>query len=448
VDYGFAVVCKILSAPTQEDREIGLKKVINAGIHAEMLGPVRDKQLDYVLKHYKKFGAVIDKATFFSRFKSEIDIDTPEPIEYYIEEVKDSFLFMKLKNVREVIEEGLENDTSENIVKKALGILRECMITTKPMVDLEYSGSMDQRLQTYYQRTLIGDKITGVPTGISAIDSVVKGFKPGEYIVIHGRPESYKTYLTLFMAYNANKAGYRVLYVSREMPPAQLLMRVDSFYAKVDPAKIKHGFIDEEDFNLFRDALVKTKNSTEFVISGAMGDDNGAYTVEAVQAKIKEVRPQLVFLDGIYLMSVPGHKGSDWERLKTVSQGIKQLAMTESVPIVATSQTKKGSTFNSYGGDNVAFGDSLFQDADMMFSIGREWDHVMNTKSRVQWVKWDKTRDDSPGQTFYLDWNFLSMRIRESFDKSVFLGGLADPEKGAIKNSAEVEGPSWAGEEF
>jgi len=62
-----------------------------------------------------------------------------------------------------------------------------------------------------------GERLPGIPTGLSALDRILGGLCPGRLTVIAGKPGAGKTTLMLQMALNAARAGHPVLIVSCEM---------------------------------------------------------------------------------------------------------------------------------------------------------------------------------------------------------------------------------------
>jgi replicative DNA helicase len=62
-----------------------------------------------------------------------------------------------------------------------------------------------------------GERLPGMPTGLSALDRILGGLCPGRLTVIAGKPGAGKTTLMLQMALSAARAGYPVVVVSCEM---------------------------------------------------------------------------------------------------------------------------------------------------------------------------------------------------------------------------------------
>ena len=62
-----------------------------------------------------------------------------------------------------------------------------------------------------------GERLPGMPTGLSALDRILGGLCPGRLTVIAGKPGAGKTTLMLQMALSAARAGHSVVIVSCEM---------------------------------------------------------------------------------------------------------------------------------------------------------------------------------------------------------------------------------------
>jgi len=62
-----------------------------------------------------------------------------------------------------------------------------------------------------------GERLPGMPTGLSALDRILGGLCPGRLTVVAGKPGAGKTTLMLQMALSAARAGHHVVIVSCEM---------------------------------------------------------------------------------------------------------------------------------------------------------------------------------------------------------------------------------------
>jgi len=67
-----------------------------------------------------------------------------------------------------------------------------------------------------------GERLPGVPTGLSALDRILGGLCPGRLTVVAGKPGAGKTTLMLQMALSSARAGYPVVVVSCEMSEPEI----------------------------------------------------------------------------------------------------------------------------------------------------------------------------------------------------------------------------------
>lgn len=108
-----------------------------------------------------------------------------------------------------------------------------------------------------------------------------------------------------------------------------------------------------------------------FIVSG---DISATTTVSGLSAKIEEHEPDIVFVDGVYLMEneIGAQPGSP-QAYTAISRGLKRLAQRIDKPLVATTQAlvgkmdKQGSvTINSLGWTSA-----WAQDADLILGVER-----------------------------------------------------------------------------
>ena len=85
-------------------------------------------------------------------------------------------------------------------------------------------------------------RVSGVPTGFTALDNLLTGMHGGELILVGARPSMGKTSLALNIAgYAALSAGKSVAVFSLEMPREQIAMRLLCSDARVDMQRVRSG---------------------------------------------------------------------------------------------------------------------------------------------------------------------------------------------------------------
>lgn len=223
------------------------------------------------------------------------------------------------------------------------------------------------------------DESTAIDFGFDVLDRQVGGIMPGEMAIIAARPGVGKTMILCHEAVRWARQGKRVLVVSLEMKVVQMIHRIDA---------ILGGF----DSRIFRERgaagklmdLRKRVNDELSIIQDDGGDIifpmNRAITIGQLETEINDVKPDVVVVDGIYLVRAGTDKNASWEKTKEVSNRLKQLSMDANdgrgVPILASTQLKRGTTGDAGSLEDMAYSDSLGQDADAVFYASKSADSV------------------------------------------------------------------------
>jgi replicative DNA helicase len=105
-------------------------------------------------------------------------------------------------------------------------------------------------------------------------------------------------------------------------------------------------------------------------------------TVSSVAAKIQAKKPDIVFIDGTYLMidEQTGESNTP-QAITNITRSLKRLAQKANIPIVISTQVL---TWKMKGGnvsaDAIGYSSSFHQDADVIFGLQRESENVDDTR--------------------------------------------------------------------
>jgi replicative DNA helicase len=283
--------------------------------------------------------------------------------------------------------------------------------------DLSMSGAY-QLIMEKYTSVANGGGVIGIPYPWDVLNQETQGMQNGQYIIIYGRTGSMKTWIAIYMAVHAYlKSRRRVLYYTREMPNLQIAMRVAACMCGIDYRSLIAGKLDPNTLAYFQAVLQglmhdeinagKHGHQPSFIITADRSANGGGVTW--LQAKIKEVKPDIVFVDGVYLMrdDRTSQRTADWKNLVHVSQDLRQAALAENIPIVAITQANRKSD-SVAGSDNVdmAYSDALNQDADAIWKTK----HIMR-------------RDEQTGLK-HSEIHLYSSKLREGVLEGVVLNGV------------------------
>ncbi len=281
------------------------------------------------------------------------------------------------------------NQRAEVDPLSALNLIREAATTMSSQHELSNDmllSAIGERLYSEYQQVATGHGLTGIPWPWAVLNDDTQGIHPGQLIVFYGRPKSLKTWMALYVACHAYMSGQRVLIYSLEMTEFQILRRCACIIAGVDYDKFKKAQLDPATQNrvwqviwaLRDEELAKTDSfghSPAIMGSNPRSESSG---VSTLQAKIREFDPDLVIVDGMYLMKDDRQKvrNIDWKSIAHISQDLKRTAAIFNIPIIGVTQANRGATKDGKNADlaELAYADALAQDCDLCMRVHKQKD--------------------------------------------------------------------------
>lgn len=256
--------------------------------------------------------------------------------------------------------------------------------------DLNLS-SVSKMLLDKYETVQASKGVLGVPFPWDAMNQETQGMQGGQFIVFYGRPKQMKSWIALYCAVHAYLfSRKRVLFYTREMTPFLVAQRAAAMIAKVDYAAYKRGQLQPEIkammFQMLSELMDDEKGITQhgqtahpacFVIttdrSVAAGGGGGG--VMWLQAKIRDLKPDIVFVDGMYLMKDDrsNTRSVDWKNIAGISQDLKLTAQDFDIPVVGVTQANRAAD-KSKGEDltELSYADAIGQDADAVFRVRKK----------------------------------------------------------------------------
>ena len=186
------------------------------------------------------------------------------------------------------------------------------------------------------------DKLRGLPTGFTDFDRLTGGLRGGDLVIVAGRPSMGKTTLAVNMAEYAavspdSKAAVAIF--SMEMPSDQLVTRMLSSIGHVPLNSIRSGQISDEDWVRITAATSQLSEARIFI------DESAALTPTELRARARRIKREhgldLVIVDYMQLMQVPGTQENRATEIAEISRGLKALAKELNIPVIALSQLNR-----------------------------------------------------------------------------------------------------------
>lgn len=253
---------------------------------------------------------------------------------------------------------------------------------------------------TTYDRTAYLRRPTSFPYEIPQLDKYTGGVNKGDLIYLIGRLGVGKTSVALWLLGKGLIRGRKNLVVSNENRADDVIAKVDSFLGGFNPIKKRTMDWNQDDMNRLNTVsfIAKNMDGEMFVPNRPVQD------IKELRSLVYNYRPDLVVVDGIYLMA--GAEGnSHWEKITAISRQLKQLAEGEGVPIIGIHQANRQAIGKKIEIENIAYADALAQDADLVMGINPEEDGSLFVESI-------KNRWGKDGWGFYLRIFFDTMTVK------------------------------------
>lgn len=368
---GKQLLFSILSAEDAADRRGGLTRLLEHGITREsFLEADEGASFEYMRTYFLRYGVVPS----ISLVEVEVDIRFPdnaldEPFAFWFDEFRKHLAAVQMVYLSEELEDLVENGRVETAIDciteynaKIRGLMQNRR-TVSTMAD------MAEEILDQHAMTQTGQIATGIRIGFPYIDAVTGGIQPGDFWCIVGESGTGKTYISCRCALGAVEQGKKVLLVGMEMPNKQIIRRNMALGAHVSAMNLRLGrlsqFAVQEVRRYVADWRTSGKNDRLVFIEGRIN-----MTVDDLMLAIHEHKPDVVLIDGAYMLRVSGHFKSRWEMNMEVMEALKQIAMTEDVGIVGSFQFDQ--KVKQKGLANIMGGQSIGQIASVVLGIENE----------------------------------------------------------------------------
>ena len=391
----------------------------------------------YIQEQFKTTGEVPTPRVLKQKFPSyelethEIDgstiVGTDETLLYWCKELRTKAKHNRLADITEDVAEKLDNGETEeaySIMKKGVWKIEDEIVESS---SVDITKNTEDRKQAYLERKKNKGMI-GISTGIPHLDYILKGLiKETLTTLIAGTGVGKTWFLVLLGAY-AQLNGYKVCVFITEMSTELMQDRFEAMlfgmmYGDFSYENFKSGSLNLETENLYFEFLEDDLPKLEpLIIETATG-------ISSVVSVIEREKPDLVLVDGAYLMEDEQGAKDDWLRVTHITRDLKKTAKNWHLPIVINSQADKN-TSKKTGPElgSIMYTQSIGQDSDNVLALFR--DEIM-INDREMGVKVLKQREGVLGKVI-INWDFDHMNFKSIYSESSasdeFSGDEATPE--------------------
>lgn len=246
-----------------------------------------------------------------------------------------------------------------------------------------------------------GGGLSGIPTGIAALDKRLGGLRDSELIIAAGRPGMGKTALALTLAVSAAKTGKKVKIVSLEMSEEQLVQRL---YAQFTGISVQEQLKAGAPLSMFRRLADAGNLLDELPISI---DASDTQTVTSIRAEARRDKRRggldLLIIDYLGLIQPSDPKAQKVHQIEQITTGLKRLSKELNIPVVLLAQLNRGVESRDDkrpGLADLRDSGSIEQDADVVMLLYRAEYYLAKEEPEdsSKWAAWSERREAAKGK--------------------------------------------------
>lgn len=393
--------------------EHSLEPATRAGIKPAYFSGEWEPVFQWIVEYATKHGETPSEHAFSREYGDIKILDTKqESFTGLFDELIEEYRLTVMAETMTEAMQHLDNDDVSGTYETLQHGVQAAGVEASRLRDFNIIEGWEERYRKYEEMRADPNALRGIPTGFEGLDKITHGLRPQQFIVMAGEPKRGKSLFALIMANAAHRAGRRPLFISFEMSVDEQLARYDALSAGVAYDHILSGDLTNEEMQKIRKSMVRWKNMHPYYMSE---DSSKLTTVSAVRAKVQEFMPDLLVIDGVYMMDDENGepKGSP-QALTNITRSLKSLAQWGDIPILSTTQVLSWKLGNkktrAITGDSIGYTSSFVQDADLVLGVERNSEKEDQSIIRVVEAR------TAPHGEVHVQWDWNTMEFEEVHD--------------------------------
>jgi len=349
-----------------------ISAMLEAGVQDDWFFVEENKAVwRFIRQHWTRYQEVPTGVTVLDNFPTYRLLAVDDNLDYLLDQLIE---YRKRQSTISVVQDASEaiasGDHNAAIAVLGQGVAKLLDEGTRETTDIDLTDNATQRFEEYLNVKTRPNGLLGIATGFKTIDQATAGLQPGQLITIIAPPKTGKSVLALQVAVNVHNDGFVPLFQSFEMNNIEQQHRHDAMRAHIAHSRLIRGALNKDEEARYMKVLEEMEEMHKFYLTDAVS----AMTVTGLSAKIDKLRPDIVFVDGVYLMvdEITGEQNSP-QALTNITRGLKQLAMAKKIPIVISTQVllwkmKK----KQVSADAIGYSSSFYQDSDVILGLQKQ----------------------------------------------------------------------------
>jgi replicative DNA helicase len=382
---------------------------VSVGMETDLFTGSGKPVYEFLMEHQQDYGEVAPEGVVRTRFPDfELPAEKPANMEFYVDEMRKRRLHNRMTTAMREAALSLKDKDP----KKALTMFEQMVLDSQEDVrssrDVDLGDTALQRVDQYYEMKGRSG-IDGYATPWDTLDQATMGWHRQELITVVARLGTGKTWLLVLLAKAIHDAGYTPLVISREMGVHQIARRLDAVKARIPHELFRTGKLTPDQEERYVDTMKgwADKDDSPLWVSG----DDAACGVAGLSAKIDQLKPDVVLVDGLYLMQDDrGETG--WQGVTNVTRDLKRLARRKDIPVIISTQLNRDGTGTNATTANISYSDSIGMDSDVVLALFQTEDMRLNNEMLVKLLK----HREGQGCEFTTRWDLDCMNFEELDD--------------------------------
>lgn len=352
------------------DRDISL--LLERGIHDDWFYVEDNRAVwKFLHDHWKKYSEVPTAVTVKDNFPTYRLLDVQDNISYLLDQLIE---YRKRQKTIEVVQLAADavssgdHNSALSILSAGVSKLSDEGVTR--ISDINLSKNAMGRFDEYLNVKTRPNGLLGMATGFQVMDFATAGLQPGQLVTIIAPPKTGKSVLAMQMAVNVHDDGFVPMFQSFEMSNIEQQRRHDAMRAHISNGRLMRGALKPEEEIRYKRVLERMDTMHNFFLTESVS----AQTVSALSVKIEKLCPDIVFVDGVYLMvdEMSGEMTTPLA-LTNITRSMKRLAQQHNIPIVMTTQVLNHKVRRGQvTADSIGYSSSFLQDSDVIFALQRQ----------------------------------------------------------------------------
>jgi replicative DNA helicase len=308
----------------------------------------------------------------------------PTGLEYHAQMVRDASVMRKLVVIGQQFSQiGQQYKDVGSALEACQSLFSDLSVYRQKKVKQDIGAiALDvfEEICTRYEQK---GKLPGTPSGYLDLDKITQGFKPGQMVVLAGRPSMGKSALALCIAYNAvMRDKTPVVFFSIEMTKEQLVERWLSRQTGIPGDDLASGNLTSEQYTKLSAALGELQGLPMYIIDDVA--DLSAMEAKCKRLQMEGVELGLGILDYMQLVKIERREQRQNE-VDDISKGVKALARRLKLPMIALSQVNRACEARQNKRplpSDLSQSGTIEQDADVVMFVYR--DEYYNSESEAR----------------------------------------------------------------